>query len=671
LYLLSTAGRVETNILIMVKNYLKLLVALVFATNVMGQNVTHTFPFTGYQFNIDKFGNLFFINNYKIFCFQKNELKKLYNLTSHPYVTLRVNSNKELIVQAENSFLTFNRNKDSIQELTGGHGVMMYDLLNFDLHKDGSVWYEQYIKSTSKYNGLTRSSDNKHFNTTNSNILNYNEGDIKEINSDIKGNIWILMNQGLSKFDGTDFLNFTSENSGFKTDFKTFICDSIGNLWFGSENGITKFDGTNWINYNSSNSGLLNNNILKIALDHDYKSIWIGTIQGFSHFNGTEWKSYTSSTDSKIMPSGKITVDTSGNLWFVNKGINVLCKKINYNILNGNIQKELTCNNEVMLQTPKGGEKFYWSTGDTTTNLKVKSTGEYSVLIYDSLGCPYSKNIKVNSDELSVGTPSICMVTTENTATKVIWEQTNSNIVAKYNIYRQSSENSTYEKIHEQKLDVLSEYIDNTTNPSIKSYRYKISYVDTCGNETPLSGNHTTILLSSNVGINGTVNLSWNAYEGFVYPNFEIWRSTDGVNFIKIGAVANNSYAYIDNNAPTQAWYQIRITKQDACTPTKRGENYVGSNIISKEGKSLFINELNNETFTVYPNPTKDVITINNAHGNTIKIVDLQGKEVYNALATSAKTEISLKSIGTKGMYILHIVDEKGVSIENKKIVLE
>ena len=54
-----------------------------------------------------------------------------------------------------------------------------------------------------------------------------------------------------------------------------------------------------------------------------------------------------------------------------------------------------------------------------------------------------------------------------------------------------------------------------------------------------------------------------------------------------------------------------------------------------------------------------------------IQILDLQGKEVYNALATSAKTEISLKSIGSKGIFILHIVDEKGVSIENKKIVLE
>jgi hypothetical protein len=81
-------------------------------------------------------------------------------------------------------------------------------------------------------------------------------------------------------------------------------------------------------------------------------------------------------------------------------------------------------------------------------------------------------------------------------------------------------------------------------------------------------------------------------------------------------------------------------------------------------------------SMNIYPNPTSDILIIeaNDIQalgGYKYKILDLQGKEVYNALATSAKTEISLKSIGAKGMYILHIVDEKGVSIENKKIVLE
>ena len=81
-------------------------------------------------------------------------------------------------------------------------------------------------------------------------------------------------------------------------------------------------------------------------------------------------------------------------------------------------------------------------------------------------------------------------------------------------------------------------------------------------------------------------------------------------------------------------------------------------------------------TMNVYPNPTSDVVIIEAndvaaLNGYTYKMVDLQGKQVYKELVTKAKTEISLKSIGTKGVYILHIVDEKGVSIENKKIVLE
>jgi hypothetical protein len=81
-------------------------------------------------------------------------------------------------------------------------------------------------------------------------------------------------------------------------------------------------------------------------------------------------------------------------------------------------------------------------------------------------------------------------------------------------------------------------------------------------------------------------------------------------------------------------------------------------------------------SMNVYPNPTSDILIIEASDiqalgGYSYKILDLQGKEVYNALATTSKTEISLKSIGVKGMYILHIVDEKGVSIENKKIVLE
>jgi hypothetical protein len=58
-------------------------------------------------------------------------------------------------------------------------------------------------------------------------------------------------------------------------------------------------------------------------------------------------------------------------------------------------------------------------------------------------------------------------------------------------------------------------------------------------------------------------------------------------------------------------------------------------------------------------------------NGYRYKISDVLGKTVYNELVSAAKTEINLKSLGSKGVYVLHIIDGKGTSIDSKKIVLE
>ena len=78
----------------------------------------------------------------------------------------------------------------------------------------------------------------------------------------------------------------------------------------------------------------------------------------------------------------------------------------------------------------------------------------------------------------------------------------------------------------------------------------------------------------------------------------------------------------------------------------------------------------------VYPNPTSDLLIIDVSDvqaliGYKYRILDLQGKEIYNALVTTAKTEVSLKSLGTKGVYVLHVIDANNASIQTKQIVLE
>ena len=117
------------------------------------------------------------------------------------------------------------------------------------------------------------------------------------------------------------------------------------------------------------------------------------------------------------------------------------------------------------------------------------------------------------------------------------------------------------------------------------------------------------------------------------------------------------------------------VTKYDTITTKITVNDTVGILKISFQlTTGIKANTVTN--ISVYPNPTSDVLIIDATDspalaGYTYRILDVQGKQIYNALVTSSKTEIALKTLGAKGVYVLHIVDANGISIENKKIVLQ
>ena len=88
------------------------------------------------------------------------------------------------------------------------------------------------------------------------------------------------------------------------------------------------------------------------------------------------------------------------------------------------------------------------------------------------------------------------------------------------------------------------------------------------------------------------------------------------------------------------------------------------------------INISKTTSLTVYPNPTADNLIIDAAdvaemNGYRYQLMDALGKEIYSQLVTSKKTEISLKTLGAKGVYVLHVLDANNQSVVNKKIILE
>jgi len=118
-----------------------------------------------------------------------------------------------------------------------------------------------------------------------------------------------------------------------------------------------------------------------------------------------------------------------------------------------------------------------------------------------------------------------------------------------------------------------------------------------------------------------------------------------------------------------------KCTSYDTVTITKTITDTVG--ILKVKFKLTTGIKANQFTsMQVYPNPTSDVIIIDASdvaalNGYSYKVFDVQGKEVYNALVTTAKTEVSLKTFGKAGVYILHVVDANNASIQTKQIVLE
>jgi len=144
---------------------------------------------------------------------------------------------------------------------------------------------------------------------------------------DGQGNVWIGSEGGLSKFDGENWITYTTANGGIPSDrVKSVAIDAQGNKWIGTEpywNGSTyvggavaKFDGTNWTVYNTSNSGLPTNYVWSIAIDASGNK-WIGTYGGgLAKFDGTKWTVYNTSNSG--LPSNyvwSIAIDASGNKW--------------------------------------------------------------------------------------------------------------------------------------------------------------------------------------------------------------------------------------------------------------------------------------------------------------------------------------------------------------------
>ena len=123
--------------------------------------------------------------------------------------------------------------------------------------------------------------------------------------------------QGQFSFPETKLFN--ANNGLSQSHINTIIQDSRGFLWIGTENGLSRYDGYEFVNYihQPYDTNSLSNNYVNAICEDSHGVLWIATKKGLNSFDVTkgEFTSYTN--DSK--KSNSISDDLVLNVYIDSK----------------------------------------------------------------------------------------------------------------------------------------------------------------------------------------------------------------------------------------------------------------------------------------------------------------------------------------------------------------
>ena len=358
--------------------------------------------------------------------------------------------------------------------------------------------------------------------------------------------------------------------------------------------------------------------------------------------------------------------------------------KVSLNNLTG-----VNCNNEangsIDIQISGGTPLYSYSWlpgGQTSQDITGLTEGSYEVSVTDDAGCIGVSSFVIGEEPPA--TNPICLVTVDSISGKnlVVWEKLNQSDAAFYNIYRESSSKGLFQLIATQPAEEISEYTDEVADPSLRSWRYKISVVDDCGNESELSESHKTIHLTQNVGLNGRVNLIWDKYEGFASSSYKILRYSKEEGWITLGRIPGDLTSFTDDRAllEKELYYEIEVENPNGgCSTLKAStHNTSRSNRQSTTVKNTTgISENESlKSLAIYPNPAKTEFTLElnrkGLHKLAVEMIDAKGQVLrnyqYPVSSDEFRTTIDISGI-SEGVYVLRISSDTQVSY--RKLVIQ
>lgn len=337
----------------------------------------------------------------------------------------------------------------------------------------------------------------------------------------------------------------------------------------------------------------------------------------------------------------------------------------------------------VDIQNNNGLEYSFWHLPTETIftgSIDISTEAENTIRVIDSYGCRSDSTF-----DIVVMRPypdDICMVTTDPATGKnmIIFEKSDNKGTSSYTVLRGFGQ----EPVGSESYDGANYIVDMEENPAIQAFRYFLETTDSCGNSEIAEISHKTIHLTANVGTSGEVNLIWQPYEGVQAYEYNFYRSTDSVNFTKIGSMEFDPSIsqYSDYDPPTgKIYYQVGIEGPFNCQPRDATKSvFAGSEILSNVKSMNYIVGIDGDKsitgrVKIYPNPAKEKISIEFEHSvqgeYVVKIYNNLGSMVYENRVTENRKQLDVSGFQSGGLFLLQLTDQSGIVIYTEKIVIE
>ena len=175
--------------------------------------------------------------------------------------------------------------------------------------RDGFVWI------ATRYSGVSRYDGREFVNFTTEDGLASNA--VISISEGFDGAVWFGTGGGGSRYDGKEFVNFTTKDGLAGNWVYTIHRDPDGVMWFGTEKGVSRYDGERFASF-TTEDGLAGNWVNVIYRSSD-GALWFGTNGGVSRYDGKEFVNLRVEDGLVHKTVCAICRDPDGVMWFGTK----------------------------------------------------------------------------------------------------------------------------------------------------------------------------------------------------------------------------------------------------------------------------------------------------------------------------------------------------------------